>query len=99
VPTRCVKDGLSLTQNLRRGSMKLCIGSSRSAQSLNIEKSLRKNPCKVCIGPTLSWSVEKSKSGERKECEKFSQETSKSQGDHAPNVHRSDLENFLILNF
>jgi hypothetical protein len=70
VPTRCAKAESSLTQKLRRDSMKLCRGSARSAQSLSGEKSLRTNPCKVCIGPALSWSVEESKSGERKECKK-----------------------------
>jgi hypothetical protein len=97
VPARCVKAESSLTQKLRRGNVKLCRGSARSAQLLSGEKSLRTNPCKVCIGPTLSWSVEESKSGERKECVKISQETSKFQGEQAPEVRRSDLENLLSL--
>jgi hypothetical protein len=50
VPARSVKAESRLTQKLRRGSVKLCRGSARSAQSLSGEKSLKKRfeVCKVC---------------------------------------------------
>jgi hypothetical protein len=50
VPARSVKAESRLTQNLRRGSMKLCRGSAGSAQFLNGEKSLENTHARCVLG-------------------------------------------------
>jgi hypothetical protein len=63
VPTRSAKAESRLTQKLRRGSVKLCRGSARSAQSLSGEKSLKKTRARCASGQHLVEVLKKSQRG------------------------------------
>jgi hypothetical protein len=63
VPARSAKAESRLTQKLRRGSMKLCRGSARSAQSLSGEKSLKKTHARCASGQHLVEVLKKSQRG------------------------------------
>jgi hypothetical protein len=63
VPMRSVKAESTLNHKLRRGSMKLCTGSARSAQFLSGEKSLKKTCARCVSGLHLDEVLRKSQRG------------------------------------